>query len=132
MADTPPIQKVLSQIGINKALQRIRFGGVVGKQTILGILGAFALASIAWKASGRDVLILGLTVAVLLLIIAILNFAYANKHPVEATLEGSEMLAFQHQVLASKSLEAPKDSAIVPNPNGAPPQTNLPPTDSEQ
>jgi hypothetical protein len=126
-----PISKIMSQLGISKSLQKIKFGGVVGKQTLLGVIGVFALATIAWKTDAKDALFIAILAAVFLVLIAVLNFTFAHKHPVEAMLEGTEMLALQHQVLAAKSMEISQDSPILPNPGGAPPQLN-PSQENEQ
>jgi hypothetical protein len=103
----------------------------VGKQTLLGVIAVSALAAIAWKAEAKDALLIAIVAAGVVALIAILNFYYSHKHPVEATLEGAEMLALQHQVLAAKSLEPPKDSQIIPNPGGAEPKEN-PPTEPDK
>jgi hypothetical protein len=131
MPDSSPLPKWLSQFGLSKTLQRIKFGGVVGKQTLLGIFAVLGLASLGWRASQGDILSIAVIAAIVVLAIAFLNFRYAHSHPAEATLEGTEMLALQHQVMASKFIEPPKDSTIVPNPGGSPPQSN-PPGEAEK
>lgn len=124
MPDLPSPLKILSQLGLTKSLQRIKFGGVVGKQTLLAVIGACAIAAIAWRSDPAYAWIFGICAVVLLLVVAVLNFWYAHAHPAEAMLEGTEMLAFQHQMLAAKFLQPPKDSAIIPNPENKPPELN--------
>ena len=126
VADQPSFSKLMSQWGLSKSLQRIKFGGVVGKQTLLGVVGASALVSIAWRVDPKEALIVGAMATIVLVTVAILNFCYAHKHPAEAMLEGGEMLVFQHQVLAAKSVQLPQDSPIIPNPGGSPPQLDPP------
>jgi hypothetical protein len=119
-------EKIIARLGLNKLVQRVKFGGVVGKQTLLGIATVAGLAVIAWKAESKDVIFIAIAAAVIALTIAVLNFCYARSHPVEAMMEGTEMLVLQHQVLASKSVEPPKSSPVIPNPEGTPPQLNPP------
>lgn len=123
--------KMLAQLGIGKTLQKIKFGGVVGKQTLLGVLGVFALAVIAWRADAKYAALIGILAAAVLILVAILNFCFAHKHPAEAMLEGTEMLALQHHMLAAKYMDIPQDSPVIPNPGGAEPQLN-PPQEIEQ
>jgi hypothetical protein len=119
---------LLNQVGVTKALQKVRFGGVVGKQTLLGIACVIGLAFISWRAEPSAMLWIAILVVVLVGLIAILNFVYANKHPMEATLEGAEIIAWQHHVVASKTAGELPSSNVVPNPEG-PPQ--LPPAQGE-
>jgi len=98
----------------------------VGKQTLLGVVGAIVLGFMAWRADAKDAWIFGVCALALILVIAFLNFRFADAHPAEAMLEGAEMLALQHQVLAAKSIEAPKDSPVIPDPAGKPPDPNPP------
>jgi hypothetical protein len=120
------VSKILSKLGVSKSLQRIKFGGVVGKQTLLGVICVIGLAAIAWKAEPSAALIIAVLVVSVVVLIAILNFYYAHKHPAEAMLEGAEMLAFQHHALSTKYEESPPDSPVLPNPGGSPPQLNPP------
>jgi len=89
------------------------------------------LSAIALKVGGQPALLLGGLAGGLLILIAVLNYSFATKHPAEATLEGLEMVAYQHQARASKSEELPQDAPVIPNPGGAVPQLN-PPDEPEQ
>ncbi len=122
--DKSPVSKIFSQLGISKSLQRIKFGGVVGKQTLLGVIGAGMLTAIALKVGGQPALVLGGLAAALLILVVVLNYRFADKHTAEATLEGLEMVAYQHQTRASKSEEMPQDAPVIPNPVGSVPQLN--------
>lgn len=93
--ESETLRSVLSLIGV--AFRKIKFGGVVGKQTILGIIGAVVLAAIAWRTDPKYAWILGIAALALVLTVAILNYTYADRHPGEATLEGAEIIAF-HQL----------------------------------
>jgi hypothetical protein len=121
-----PLPKLLNGLGISKSLQRIKFGGVVGKQSLLGIALVAMLGVVAWKVPSSQALFVAGIAAFIVALIAVLNFCYANKHPVEAMMEGAEVLALQHEVLASKSVEPPRDSRVIPNPEGVPPLLNPP------
>jgi len=125
------VSKIFSRLGITKSLQRIKFGGVVGKQTLLGLVGAGMLAAIALRADAQTGLVLGVLAGILLILIAVLNFSFANKHPAEAMLEGLEMLAFHHQTRASKTEQLVQNAPLIPNPGGSAPQLN-PPDEPEQ
>lgn len=87
---------------------------------VVVVLGGLALQSRA------ATLAIAVIIAVVALAAIILNFVYAHAHPVEAMMEGTEILAWQHQVLAAKYLQAPKDSPVIPNPTGEPPRSNPP------
>lgn len=87
---------------------RIKFGGVVGKiayisfAAIVGLTGISVFAkSVDWLKTVELVLVVGFAAFV---VDRILN--YASKHP-EATLEGSEILTWQQQVLGAKGLPTP-------------------------
>jgi hypothetical protein len=132
MSGQPSLSKTISKLGLSKSLQKIKFGGVVGKQTLLGLVGVLALAAIARSGGEKDALIIAVLAAVVLILIAVLNYCFADRHPVEAMLEGAEMVALHHQVLAAKSEESlPQDSPVIPNPGGAAPQIN-PSQENEQ
>ncbi len=103
----------------------------MGKQALLGVTGAGMLTAIALKVGGQPALLLGGLAGGLLILIAVLNYRFADKHTAEATLEGLEMIAYQHQSRASKSEEMPQDSPVIPNPGGSVPQLN-PPDEPEQ
>ena len=122
----------LEQFGVTRTLQKIKFGGVVGKQTLLGVFVALMLASIAWRADPDDLLILAALGVGVVGLIAVLNFIYANKHPLEAMLEGSEIIAFQQQTLAAKSMLNPPPAApVIPRPDSAAPKLQaVPPEQS--
>ncbi len=88
----------------------------MGKQTYLGIFGVGALAVIAFRADSNGALIIGVVAALMVLIIAVMNYIYASNHPVEAMMEGGEMLALQHQQLAAKGLASPPASEFKAGP----------------
>lgn len=100
------LEQFLGKLGVStKVLQRIRFGGVVGKQALVAVFVALGLAAVAIRTSNPGVLTLciyGLLADAFLAIVAI-GF-HGHKHPFEATLEGTEVVAYQHvqQQLAMK------------------------------
>ena len=100
-----------------KSLQRIRFGGVVGKEALVGFATLLALAIVALKA-GSTILLWGCLAAIVivsLFTIGAMAF-HGHKHPVEATLEGGEIVALQHlqQEFAAKGVgEIPSSPRIL-------------------
>ena len=109
MALPPEIEKWLENVGISsKALKRIRFGGVVGKQAIVGVAVALALAIVARQTTDPGVLRLCIGAIVLdcFVVIAAISF-HGHKHPAEATLEGGEVVAWTHvqQEFAAKGVK---------------------------
>jgi hypothetical protein len=100
------LEQFLSKLGIStKTLQRIRFGGVVGKQALVAVFVALGLAAVATRTTDPGVLALcvyGLLADAFLAIAAIAF--HGHQHPFEATLEGAEVVAYQHvqQELAAK------------------------------
>jgi hypothetical protein len=70
--------------------------------------------------------LLAVLLTTLLIIRWILN--YAEKHPELATLEGAEVILWQHQQMmtAAKNMPPSQDLQIIPNPGGSPPQSNPP------
>jgi hypothetical protein len=128
MDEPPLLQKMLSQLGLTRSLSKIKFGGVVGKQTLLGIALCTGLAAVALRSSDRYVQLL----AIVLIFLAVLsivagNLWYAHKHPAEATLEGLEIVALQHSLVGSKFQDVAQQSPVVPI---APPGA-LPPPEEE-
>lgn len=103
----------------------------MGKQTLLGIFAVSSLAAIAWRATPDQAPIIAIGAVVVVLVIAVLNFIFAHRHPVEATLEGTEVVALQQQAMAAKTFQIPANSPVIPNP-GAPLPAIEPPREPEQ
>jgi hypothetical protein len=103
-----PVKELLN----SKAFQRIKFGGIVGKLSLLGMVGVAVAGGIGIRASDPHVQMLCVGIdLVILLITGGGILAYGFKHPDQATLEGTELLAFQQiQQARSKELPAPKSS----------------------
>jgi hypothetical protein len=104
----------------------------VGKQTILGIVTVAVMGVIAFRADVTAIPLLACLAVGVVALIVLANLWYAHHHPAEAMFDGTEMLAFQHQMMAAKSLNPPKEAPVVPNPDGEPPQLNPPDIDAEQ
>lgn len=99
----------------------------MGKQTLLGVFVVLMLGAVAWRANQGDLLTIAVLGVGIVGFIAILNFIYATRHPMEAMLEGSEIIAYQHQALAAKFITAPpKETLVIPKPGSAPPQFDAP------
>jgi hypothetical protein len=92
------LEQFLSKLGISsKSLQRIRFGGVVGKQALVAVFVAIGLAIVARQTADPSVhrlCIYGLLLDAFLAIVAI--GLHGHNHPFEATLEGAEVVAYRH------------------------------------
>jgi hypothetical protein len=116
MPDTPPeIVTLLQRLGIGQGLiTSVRFGGVVGKITLVTIVSIASLSTVALRAS-TDNLLWGCVIAIV--VIAISSLAgvlyHGNRHPLEATLEGGQVVAFQH----AKNAFAMKDLPTIPSPD---------------
>jgi hypothetical protein len=95
----------LQKLGIDqKSLMRIRFGGVIGKQALVGVVGVGGLVVVAARADGLLLWgsLIGIFVLTILVVLAI--GIHGHRHPLEATLEGGEVVVLQHlrQELAAK------------------------------
>jgi len=109
------LDKFLSKLGLSsKSLLRVRFGGVVGKQALVAVFVAIGLAVVSRQTTDPSVLRLCIYG---LLTDAFLGFAvitfHGHKHPLEATLEGGEVVAYRHveQEFAAKGV---KETATSP------------------
>ena len=126
MSDPPtPIRNILSELGISEeSAHTFRFGGVVGKIAIVALGGFLSAIGVAKYTAGtiQIVSIIAILLTTVMTIRWILD--YAEKHPVSATLEGAEIILWRQQqmMIASKDAIPPKDSPVVPNPEGSPPQ----------
>jgi hypothetical protein len=99
----------LGKFGIDqKALMRVRFGGVIGKQALVGVLGVAGIVYVASRAGTNGNLLAGclLGVFVLTIVIVVAIGIHGHQHPVEATLEGGEIVVVQHlrQEFAAKGI----------------------------
>lgn len=119
MASLPKeLNDLLGKFGVSrKSLQRIRFGGVVGKEALVGFGAMVALVVVAVRASSSVLLwgCLGAIILVSLFTISAMAF-HGHKHPAEATLEGAEVVAWQHlqHELAAKEMgEIPPSPRIL-------------------
>jgi hypothetical protein len=107
----------LHQFGIDqKSLARVRFGGVIDKQALIGVFGVLGLAYIASRATGS--LLWGTLVAmfVVIIVVVVAMGIHGHNHPLEATLEGGEVVVMQHlrQEVAAKGASAVLASLPIP------------------
>ena len=119
------LQAVLNQLGITEeSAHKFKFGGIVGKVALIALVGLICSVGIAKYTTGliQLVLVLGAFATTLGIVGLVLRFG--AKHPISATLEGTEVILWQQQVIATKFGEVPKGQTL-PNPGGSPPQ--LPP-----
>lgn len=112
------LQTIWGKLGLSeRAIHRIRFGGVVGKQALVAFGGLLGLAVLAFRA-GSPLLQWGCLItigAITIYSITAIGF-HGHKHPVEATLEGGEIIVWKHieQALAIKGGgEVPPTPAIA-------------------
>lgn len=123
-------------IGISKKLQ-IQFGGIVGKTALVAISVAGSLAVVASRTHDPGVLY---ACVCALFLIAILTVGwillYGHKHPMEATLEGAEIVAWQH---VQHEQQAAKDLKKIPSPSppllegvGTKPAKELPSSENKE
>jgi hypothetical protein len=111
------IDQWLQKIGISrKAWKKIRFGGVVGKLALVAVIVPICLAIVARQTTDASTL---RTVAYLMVGVSLLAilamWIYGHLHPLEATLEGTEIVAWQHvqHQYAQKGLPEVQESPMV-------------------
>jgi hypothetical protein len=100
---------LLGRFGVTpKSLMKIRFGGVVGKQALIGFGGVLGIVLVASRAENNLLLwgcLAGIFVVTVGTVLAI--GIHGHNHPIEATLEGGELVVMQHlrQEVAAKGME---------------------------
>jgi hypothetical protein len=95
---------------------KIRFGGVIGKQALVGISGMAVFIVVVLRTQNILLLWGCLAGTLLLSVSAIVAIAiHGHQHPVEATLEGGEIVVMQHlrHEMAAKGVDMDK---IPPEP----------------
>jgi hypothetical protein len=88
---------------------KFRFGGVIGKEALTAIVALAVLGIIAFRVGKENVYLLwGCLVGVVLITLsAVIAMGFhGHKHPLEATLEGGEMVILQQlrQEVAAKGM----------------------------
>jgi hypothetical protein len=114
-----PLLELLSEFGISESsIQKLRFGGIVGKVALVALGGLTATVTGIRFTTGLPqlgclVVIPGVT---LLVIRWILD--YAHQHPWSATLEGAEALVWQHHqvMLAAMGVIPPSEAPQIASP----------------
>lgn len=82
---------------------KIKFGGVVGKITLMVGITVVALASLGWIGGFRIRFLVALLIFVLTTIAIVKVIKFANANPQAALFEGAQFLAHERLVHASKS-----------------------------
>jgi hypothetical protein len=102
-------------------LRRIKFGGVVGKQAFVTVVSVLSLGGAVWRIESvaLQTACIVLAFAVAMTGLLCMSF-YGHRHPVEATLEGTEMVAWQHQVLEVLAAKAAPSIPEGPPVSGVP------------
>jgi hypothetical protein len=107
---------LLAKYGVDrKSLTKIKFGGVIGKQALVAISGVVGLAFFAFRAES-PYLLWGCAVGIFALSIStvIAIGIHGHRHPIEATLEGGEVVIVQHlRTEAAKGMEQIPPSPAV-------------------
>jgi hypothetical protein len=106
------VAALLNQIGISEqSVQWIRFGGVVGKMTLIALIGVGGTAVIAIKAQSSALLWGCLCVIGIIAVIALVGVCiHGHNHPLEATLEGGQVVALKQIQHAM----ATKEISVIP------------------
>lgn len=122
------VQTLLAQFGLSQeSVQTVRFGGIVGKVALIALGGFVAVIGTSKYTAGLTQIISIIAVLLAMALIIRWIFSYAEKHPESATLEGAEIILWQQQVmLAAKNMSPPRESPIIPGPEGMPPQLDPP------
>ncbi len=112
------LRNLLRGVGIKpNSLYKLRFGGVVGKIAILGTAPLVPIAIIAARANATAILWACIVGALLLPFYGIgAALFFAHRHPLEATLEGSEVVALvqaQTQLVAKGHPEIPHEPPVL-------------------
>jgi hypothetical protein len=99
----------LAKFGVDKkSSMKIRFGGVVGKQALVGVMGVAGIVYVASKSGANAALLAGCLAGIFVLTIAVVLAIgiHGHQHPVEATLEGGEIVVVEHlrQEIAAKGM----------------------------
>jgi len=126
------VTKMLESIGASEYIHRFKFGGVVGKMTIIGLIGLVVVGVIGrnltstWPVLGAIVLASGLVVFIIRTI-----SRFADKHPTLALFEGAELLRWEEMRIGAKGIEAPKQTDPVPENKSLPAQTGTEPREGQ-
>ena len=99
----------------------------MGKVALIALGGFVAVIGTSKYTAGLTQIISIIAVLLAMALIIRWIFSYAEKHPESATLEGAEIILWQQQVmLAAKNMSPPRESPIIPGPEGMPPQLDPP------
>ena len=99
----------------------------MGKVALIALGGFVAVIGTSKYTAGLTQIISIIAVLLAMALIIRWILSYAEKHPESATLEGAEIILWQQQVmLAAKNMSPPRESPIIPGPEGMPPQLDPP------
>ena len=108
--------EIMEKFGIKPgSLVKVRFGGVVGKISLIIIACLAVLGIIASKSGGTEAILAGCLAVTFLIAIAGIGaiLLHAQKHPLEATLEGGEVVALVQSAMAAKGISVPVNAPLV-------------------
>jgi hypothetical protein len=110
---------LLSRFGIDrKSLMKIRFGGVIGKQALIGVGGLAAMVFVAGRATKDGPLLWACLIGIFVLAVGVVLAIgiHGHRHPLEATLEGGEIVVMQHlrqEVAAKGGVKLPPSPPVM-------------------
>ena len=111
------LEDLLSKLGLKPgSLYKIRFGGVVGKIAFVSFALVAPAIVVAYKTADNTVQLCCLGYAALVGFLSIGGMVfYGHKHPLEATLEGIEIVALQElqNQYAAKGVPEIRDQQLV-------------------
>ncbi|MCS6306433.1 MAG: hypothetical protein H8K07_22630 [Nitrospira sp.] len=118
--------KILNEIGAkSEVFDKIRLGpGVVGRSATVAVCALIVMGVIAYNLNDKaSLLIIAGAAFLLFLIFFIGSMIYGSKNPSAALLEGAELVTWQKQELAAKSIPTPPSTLAIPDPKAPPPAT---------
>ncbi len=109
------VTQMLESIGAAEYLQRFKFGGVVGKMTVIGLIGLVVIGIIGRNLVGNWAVLGGITLAASIIVFVVQTiYKFADRHPELALFEGAELLRWQQMQIEAKGMQAPKSLPPVP------------------
>jgi hypothetical protein len=102
------------------SVTKIQLGsGVVGKLNALGMLLILVIGILAYTLIKNEWAILGLIIAMLIAFILFCKstFAFAEKNPEIAVLDGAQLVMYKRTELGGKQINIPKESPLTNRPS---------------
>ena len=120
LSESMPLPKeitdLLARYGVNaQSLIRMRFGGVVGKQSLVIVASMAVFGIIAYESKGAEIVLEFCAVGAGVIALAgiVMIGIHGHKHPLEATLEGGEIVAVVQSAMAAKGMIPPSSAPLT-------------------